>query len=178
MSCGERREVPPRRKGEGTTRDDKARGVNSPEMSTQPLYASAPSQSHRRSHPLSGSEGDDGDRYGTSVAPDGTVYKKPDEHYMTMLTRAILESERKMLSLADIYAWVRDRYPYYNYANNSWANCVRHNLSMNDCFIKNERGPNDRGKGCLWSVDARCVPSLLDGTYKRKSGSGSHRKRK
>lgn len=43
MSCGERREVPSRRKGEGTTRDDEARGVNSPEMSTQPLYASAPS---------------------------------------------------------------------------------------------------------------------------------------
>ncbi|VDP97080.1 unnamed protein product [Trichobilharzia regenti] len=38
--------------------------------------------------------------------------------------------------LSEIYQWIQLRYPYFRTRGPGWRNSIRHNLSLNDCFIK------------------------------------------
>ena len=58
---------------------------------------------------------------------------------------AILSDVDKKMVLSDIYEYIMDNFPYYNEQNKVWKNSIRHNLSLNECFIKNGRA--DSGKG-------------------------------
>ena len=49
---------------------------------------------------------------------------------------AILSSAEKKLVLADIYQYILDNYLYFRHRGPGWRNSIRHNLSLNDCFIK------------------------------------------
>ena len=43
---------------------------------------------------------------------------------------------------------------------------VRHNLSLNECFVKIERAAN--GKGNFWSVHYACLDDFRQGDYRRR----------
>ncbi|XP_056271598.1 forkhead box Q2 [Pseudoliparis swirei] len=61
---------------------------------------------------------------------------KPNQSYVALISKAILGSEQKKLLLCDIYQWIMDHYPYFKRKDKNWRNSVRHNLSLNGCFIK------------------------------------------
>ena len=77
---------------------------------------------------------------------------KPVHSYATLITLAIKSSGGSVLrmTLAEIYRWILDNFPYYRTAGNGWKNSIRHNLSLNPIFVKMARPKDDPGKvsGC------------------------------
>ncbi|XP_077988598.1 forkhead box protein E1-like [Glandiceps talaboti] len=94
------------------------------------------------------------------------ICNKPNHSYIALISMAILSTaERKML-LSDIYQYITDNFPYYKDKDKSWRNSIRHNLSLNECFIKNGRSEN--GKGNYWSIHPACVDDFAKGDFRRR----------
>ena len=47
-------------------------------------------------------------------------------------------------------------------------NSIRHNLSLNKCFIKIPRGKEEPGKGGFWRLDPIYADSLVNGVFKKR----------
>ncbi|KIP07722.1 hypothetical protein PHLGIDRAFT_89212 [Phlebiopsis gigantea 11061_1 CR5-6] len=77
---------------------------------------------------------------------------KPQYTYAQLCYRAIKGLDGRA-SLQDICQWIQDHYEWYKYCDKDWESSVRHNLSSSRAFKKVERGPDEKGKGALWSVD-------------------------
>ncbi|KAK2534116.1 hypothetical protein Q9233_004299 [Columba guinea] len=54
---------------------------------------------------------------------------------------AIRDSAGGRLTLAEINDYLMSRFPFFRGAYTGWRNSVRHNLSLNDCFVKVENIP-------------------------------------
>ena len=71
-----------------------------------------------------------------------------------MITMAIQNSSDGKLKLARIYEYIQDKFPYYRNlkSKKGWQNSIRHNLSLNDCFVKcpGEGGPERKGN--YWTL--------------------------
>ncbi|XP_030746091.1 uncharacterized protein LOC115874930 [Sitophilus oryzae] len=78
--------------------------------------------------------------------------KKPPFSYATLICMAMGKNGNKM-TLNAIYHWIRENFLYYRKAHPSWQNSIRHNLSLNKCFIKQARSKNEPGKGGFWRLD-------------------------
>ncbi|KAK9894062.1 fork head transcription factor, partial [Cystobasidium minutum MCA 4210] len=76
---------------------------------------------------------------------------KPPFSYAALIGQAIFSTPNRRMSLADIYTYIMTLYPFYKKQDAGWQNSIRHNLSLNECFVKTQRGPDEPGKGCLWS---------------------------
>ncbi|XP_053311803.1 forkhead box protein unc-130-like [Spea bombifrons] len=94
------------------------------------------------------------------------VSEKPNHSYIALISTAILSSPEKKLQLSDIYQWIMETYPYYHNQDKSWRNSVRHNLSLNECFIK--AGRSDNGKGHYWAVHPANLEAFSRGDYQRR----------
>ncbi|CAI4056773.1 hypothetical protein SKDZ_03G1260 [Saccharomyces kudriavzevii ZP591] len=81
---------------------------------------------------------------------NGELAKKPPYSYATLICLAILQSLEGKLTLSQIYYWIHVHFPYYKPKDASWQNSIRHNLSLNDAFIKTEKSCD--GKGHFWEV--------------------------
>jgi len=80
--------------------------------------------------------------------------KKPPYSYASLIRLAIINSETQKATLADIYQWIQEKFPYYQLqTNQGWKNSIRHNLSLNKSFMKVARGRQDPGKGCYWAIN-------------------------
>ncbi|XP_069550743.1 forkhead box Q2 [Brachyistius frenatus] len=88
---------------------------------------------------------------------------KPNQSYIALISKAILASEQKKLLLCDIYQWIMDHYPFFKSKDKNWRNSVRHNLSLNDCFIK--AGRSDNGKGHFWAIHPSNYQDFCKGDY-------------
>ncbi|KAK2151118.1 hypothetical protein LSH36_375g04026 [Paralvinella palmiformis] len=98
---------------------------------------------------------------GSSVHPD-----KPPHSYIALISMGILESAEKKLVLSDIYQYIMDHFRYYRNQERAWRNSIRHNLSLNECFIKAGRAEN--GKGNYWSIHPACLEDFTRGDYRRR----------
>ncbi|NXL82406.1 FOXA3 factor, partial [Leptocoma aspasia] len=91
---------------------------------------------------------------------------KPPQSYIALISTAILSSPEKKLLLSDIYQWIMDNYPYFKNKEKSWRNSVRHNLSLNECFVK--AGRSDNGKGHFWAIHPANLEDFAKGDYHRR----------
>ncbi|KAJ9654201.1 Forkhead transcription factor [Neophaeococcomyces mojaviensis] len=84
------------------------------------------------------------------VEDDG---RKPPYSYAQMIGMAILRAPGRRLTLANIYDWIANTFQFYREdPKTGWHNSIRHNLSLNKAFIKQERPKSDAGKGSYWVI--------------------------
>lgn len=57
-------------------------------------------------------------------------------------------------------------------------NSIRHNLSLNKCFIKVARKKDEPGKGGFWKIDPAYADMFVDGVFKRRRGINTHKSSK
>ncbi|XP_064609610.1 forkhead box protein E4-like [Liolophura sinensis] len=100
--------------------------------------------------------------------------EKPAHSYIALISMAILSSNEKRMVLGEIYEFIMKRFPYYNNKQKAWRNSIRHNLSINECFIKNGRA--DNGKGNYWSIHPACVEDFSKGDFRRRQARRRARK--
>ena len=77
---------------------------------------------------------------------------KPPYSYATLIGMAILRAPSRRLTLAQIYSWISNTFAFYDPTQTGWQNSIRHNLSLNSKFIKQERPKDDPGKGNYWAI--------------------------
>lgn len=84
------------------------------------------------------------------IEDDGT---KPPYSYATLIGMSILRAPNRRMTLAQIYKWISDTFSYYKNSDSGWQNSIRHNLSLNKAFVKQERPKDDPGKGNYWAIE-------------------------
>uniref|UniRef100_H2YXT5 Fork-head domain-containing protein n=1 Tax=Ciona savignyi TaxID=51511 RepID=H2YXT5_CIOSA len=93
---------------------------------------------------------------------------RPPYSYSALIAMAIQNSKEKKLTLASIYSYVAENFPFYKRSRAGWQNSIRHNLSLNDCFKKVARDEDDPGKGNYWSLDPNCEKMFDNGNFRRR----------
>ncbi|KAH8895067.1 hypothetical protein GQ53DRAFT_76336 [Thozetella sp. PMI_491] len=104
------------------------------------------------------------------IVDDGT---KPGHSYATLIGMAILRSPQRRLTLAQIYKWISDTFKFYKAEDAGWQNSIRHNLSLNKNFIKQERPKDDPGKGNYWAIEPGAEHLFMKEKPTRKASSAA-----
>ncbi|XP_055928516.1 uncharacterized protein LOC129959653 [Argiope bruennichi] len=93
--------------------------------------------------------------------------ERPPFSYVAMIRQAILESPSKRLTLQEIYSYVLGTFPYYK-SKDGWKNSIRHNLSLNKCFIRVPREGGGEKKGSFWTFDPAFNDMFEGNNYRRR----------
>ena len=96
---------------------------------------------------------------------------KPPYSYIALITMAIESSSVGMMTLNEIYHFIEERFPYFKENTQRWQNSIRHNLSLNDCFIKVSRSDSAKqaGKGNYWALHPKAGDMFGNGSFLRRS---------
>jgi forkhead transcription factor HCM1 len=105
-----------------------------------------------------------------TIEDDGT---KPPYSYATLIGMSILRAPNRRLTLAQIYKWISDTFSYYKNSDAGWQNSIRHNLSLNKAFIKQERPKDDPGKGNYWAIEPGMEAQFLKDKQVRRATMSS-----
>ena len=99
-----------------------------------------------------------------SKAPPG----KPPYSYVALISMAITSSPRRKMTLSEINKFIADNFPYYVTCPLKWRNAIRHNLTLNDCFVKLPRDAQDETKAHYWTIDPASESMFDDGSFRRR----------
>ncbi|KAM3603676.1 uncharacterized protein V6R79_000446 [Siganus canaliculatus] len=148
--------------------------------SNKPMEVSSDAEGSVRS-PLSPEEelGSDGDCVAHSPAPvtpcsaakskPYTRRPKPPFSYIALIAMAIRDSASGRLTLAEINDYLMQKFPFFRGSYTGWRNSVRHNLSLNDCFLKVLRDPSRPwGKDNYWMLNPHSEYTFADGVFRRR----------
>lgn len=101
--------------------------------------------------------------------PGARRQEKPPYSYIALIYMAISSSPMKRLTLNEIYTYLQQRFAFFRGPYQGWKNSVRHNLSLNQCFIKMPKGLGRPGKGHFWQVDPQSEFMFEEGSYRRRA---------
>ena len=94
--------------------------------------------------------------------------EKPPYSYIALIVMAIQASPTKRCTLSEIYQFLQQRFPFFRGSYQGWKNSVRHNLSLNECFIKLPKGLGRPGKGHYWTIDPTAEFMFEEGSFRRR----------
>ncbi|CAO2588520.1 Forkhead box protein E3 [Lemmus lemmus] len=81
---------------------------------------------------------------------------------------ALAHAPGRRLTLAAIYRFITERFAFYRDSPRKWQNSIRHNLTLNDCFVKVPREPGNPGKGNYWTLDPAAADMFDNGSFLRR----------
>lgn len=94
---------------------------------------------------------------------------KPPFSYIALIAMAIRDSPCGRLTLAEINNYLMKKFPFFRGSYTGWRNSVRHNLSLNDCFLKVLRDPSRPwGKDNYWMLNPHSEYTFADGVFRRR----------
>lgn len=97
-----------------------------------------------------------------------TEHQKPPYSYVALIAMAIKESQHRRQTLSGIYSYIVSKFPYYEKNKKGWQNSIRHNLSLNECFVKVPRESGGDRKGNFWMLDPAFEDMFEKGNYRRR----------
>lgn len=106
------------------------------------------------------------DTTGNAVTKDR--HQKPPYSYVALIAMSIRDSREKKLTLSGIYQYIIEKFPFYEKNRKGWQNSIRHNLSLNECFLKVPREGGGERKGNYWTLDPSCEDMFENGNYRRR----------
>eukprot|EP00794_Sanderia_malayensis_P018844 gene18844-20740_t len=118
---------------------------------------------------ITGQDKCDTDFNGNGVANESQLMKNMERNfpsYTSMIGQAIMSSRDRRLTLGEIYEFIEQQFPSIQDKVKGWRNCVRHNLSLHECFMK--LGPSVHGRGNDWTVHPAYLDSFLRGHFRKK----------
>ena len=101
----------------------------------------------------------------TAAPKHAPNHPKPPYSYIALICMGIAETAEKKATLRDIIKYIEKNFAYYR-SNKKWHGAIRHNLTINDCFVKLPRRPGV--KSCLWTIDPAFKDMFDNGSLRRR----------
>ncbi|XP_030066810.1 forkhead box protein Q1 [Microcaecilia unicolor] len=157
-------ELPSPFSASGTEEDDEELGSDGGCAVTSPTLQAADEEEQQQRSPAGG-----GSSNNNNKGKPYTRRPKPPYSYIALIAMAIRDSSTGRLTLAEINEYLMGRFPFFRGPYTGWRNSVRHNLSLNDCFVKVLRDPaRPWGKDNYWMLNPSSEYTFADGVFRRR----------